>query len=198
MQTLLSNLFIVVALTHQLNKMKMKTLFALILVVLSTQLSAQATWHTFENDRITIAFPKNPKTTTQAVPTAIGNIDMNIASYDASKNGDGNFAFVFISSVYPDSLINSNKKELLQGFFRNSIDGAVNNVGGKLISETEVELNGFPGREVKIDYGNGLAIIFLHLYLVKNNVYFVQTITQKEKEGNADVLRFHQSFKLKN
>ena len=124
----------------------MKTVLSFILAFLSLQSSAQDTSYVHENNQISITFPKKPEFTTQSVPTAIGKIDMNIASYDASKNGDGNFAFVFISSVYPDSLINSNKKELLPAFFRNSIDGAIKNVDGKLISENEVELNGFPGR----------------------------------------------------
>jgi hypothetical protein len=176
----------------------MKPILFFVFALLSLQSWAQNSGYVYENAQISITFPKKPEITTQSVPTAVGDINMNIASYDASKNGDGNFAFSFISSVYPDSLINSNKKELLQGFFRNSIDGAIKNVDGKLISESEIELNGFPGREVKIDYGNGLAIIFLRLYLVKNNVYFVQTITQTAKDGNADVRKFHQSFKLKN
>jgi hypothetical protein len=184
--------------SKQLNKMKMKTIVVLMLVIISAPLSAQTTWYTYENERIAITFPQKPESSVQTVSTAVGDLDLNIASYDASKNGDGNFAFVFISSIYPDSVINSNKKDLLKEFFRNSIDGAIKNVDGKLISEKEVELHGFPGREVKIDYGNGLAIIFLHLYLVKNNVYFIQTITRKDKEGNSDVTKFHQLFRLKN
>jgi hypothetical protein len=87
--------------------------------------------------------------------------------------------------------------EKLPEFFRTSIDGAVKNVNGKLISEKVVALDGFPGREVKIDYGNGMAIIFLRMFLVNNKGYFVQTISQTGKEGNESAARFHKSFKLK-
>lgn len=154
-------------------------------------------WYTYDNGEVVIEFPKEPEFSSQQVETAIGKINMNIASYDGSSNGDANHAYVFISSVYPDSLINSSKKELLPEFFRKSIDGAVTNVNGKLLTEKEVVLDGFPGREVKVDYGNGLAVILMRMYLVKNRAYFIQTITETSKDGNEGVLRFHQSFNVK-
>jgi hypothetical protein len=156
-----------------------------------------ADWYTYQSQEISIEFPKEPELTSQSVPTAVGDIEMKIASYDGSKEGDINLAYVFISSIYPDSLINSNKKEMLPDFFRSSIDGAVKNVNGKLIAEKEVLLDGFPGREAKVDYGNGQAIIAFRMYLVQNRAYFIQTISEKGKEENESALRFRNSFKLK-
>lgn len=157
----------------------------------------QTDWYTYQNQEISIEFPKEPELTTQTVPTAIGAIEMKIASYDGSKDGDANLAYVFISSVYPDSLINSSKTKKLAAFFRGGIDGAVKNVHGRLISEREVTLNGFPGREAKVDYGNGVAIIFLRMFLVHNRSYFVQTISATGKEDNESAARFRKSFQLK-
>lgn len=176
----------------------MKTSLFYLLVFLSTQLPKPANeWYTYQNQQFSIEFPQEPEVTKQNVPTAIGDIEMKIASYEGPKNTDGNLAYVFISSIYPDSLINSGSKEKLPGFFRSSIDGAVKNVNGKLISEKVVTLNGFPGREANVDYGNGLAIIAVRMFLVKNHVYFVQTISEAGKADNENALRFHQSFKLK-
>jgi hypothetical protein len=156
-----------------------------------------AEWYTYQNAEMSIEFPKEPELTSQAVPTAVGDIEMKIASFQGSKDGDINLAYVLISSNYPDSLINSGKKEMLSEFFRNSIDGAVANVKGKLLSEKEIMLNGFPGREVRVDYGDGLAIILFRMYLVGNRGYFIQTISETAKEGNESALRFQNSFKLK-
>lgn len=161
-------------------------------------LKAQTGWYTYQNQEIRIDFPKEPKITSQSVPTAVGDIEMKIASFDGSKEGDINLAYVLISSIYPDSVVNSSKKEKLPGFFRSSIDGAVKNVNGKLISEKEIVLDGFPGRELKVDYGNGLAIISMRIYLVQNRAYFIQTISETGKEGNENALRFQHSFRLKN
>jgi hypothetical protein len=102
-----------------------------------------------------------------------------------------------ITSEYPDSLINSGKTELLPQFFRNSIDGAVRNVQGKLLSEKNITINGFPGREVRVDYQNGTAIIKMDFYLVHNEMIMLQTITEPSKENNASELKFYASFKLK-
>jgi hypothetical protein len=177
----------------------MKTLLLYLFVFLSTQLPKPANeWYTYQNQQFSIEFPQEPEVTVQKVPTSIGDIEMKIASYEGSGKGDVNLAYVFISSIYPDSVINSGSKEKLPGFFRSSIDGAVKNVNGNLLSEKVVTLNGFPGREAKVDYGNGLAIIAVRMFLVKNHVYFVQTISEAGKADNEHALRFHRSFKLKN
>lgn len=176
----------------------MKTALVCLLALVSSQFfTPDTTWYTFETEEIRIEFPKEPALSKQMAPTAVGDIEMNIASYDASRDGDSTLAYVFISSVYPDSMLTSIKKEEIPAFFRASIDGAVKNVSGQLISEKEVTLNGFPGREARIDFGNGTAVIYLHMYLVRNTGYFIQTITETGKVENQAALRFHRSFRLK-
>jgi hypothetical protein len=176
----------------------MKTTLLYLFIYLSAHVfDHPADWYTYQSQEIIIEFPKEPELTSQSVPTAVGDIEMKIASYDGSKEGDINLAYVFISSNYPDSLINSNKKEMLPDFFRSSIDGAVKNVNGKLIAEKEIMLDAFPGREAKVDYGNGQVIILFRMYLVQNRAYFIQTISEAGKEENESALRFRNSFKLK-
>jgi len=154
-------------------------------------------WYLFDSKEFSIEFPKKPTASTQNVNSAIGELKMDMFMYDASNGGDDNVLYGLVTSVYPDSLVNSDKTEILSTFFRNSIDGAVKNVQGKLLTEKTIEINGFPGREIKVDYQNGLAIIKMRMYLVHNKMIFLQTITETAKDDNASALKFHNSFKLK-
>lgn len=175
----------------------MKTTLLYLLFCLSTSVFHPfADWFLYKNQQMSIEFPQEPNITAQSVPTAVGDIEMKIASFESKNEADSNLAYVFIASDYPDSLINSGKKELLPQFFRASVDGAVKNVNGKLISEKEISIEGFPGREVNVDYGNGQAIISFRMYLVHNRAYFIQTLSEKEKAANKDAVRFMNSFKL--
>ncbi|RPD50991.1 hypothetical protein [Paracnuella aquatica] len=175
----------------------MKTTLLYLLFCLSTSVFHPfADWFLYKNQQMSIEFPQEPNITTQSVPTAVGDIEMKIASFESKNEADSNLAYVFIASDYPDSLINSGKKELLPQFFRASVDGAEKNVNGKLISEKEISIEGFPGREVNVDYGNGQAIISFRMYLVHNRAYFIQTLSETEKAANKDAIRFMNSFKL--
>ena len=118
--------------------------------------------------------------------------------YDASQLKEDNLLYGAIDSEYPDSLVNSDKSEILPKLFRGSIDGAVRNVNGVLLSENVMNYKGFPGREVRIDYNKGQAIIKMRLLLVHNKMIILQTITETSKDGNNASLHFLNSFQLKN
>ncbi len=154
-------------------------------------------WYVFDSKEFSIEFPKKPTASIQTFNSAVGELKMDMLMYDGSKDNDDNFLYGLITSEYPDSLINSGKTEILSTFFRNSIDGTVKNVQGKLLSEKSIEINGFHGREVKVDFQNGLAIIKMRMYLVQNKMIILQTITETSRDNNPPVSKFHDTFKLK-
>ena len=102
-----------------------------------------------------------------------------------------------ISTEYPSGTAHSDNKAALPEIFEGSVNGAVANVAGKLLSDQAIEINGYPGREFRIDFQDGLAVIKMRSYLVKNKMFILQTICDPKKEGNAAAERFFASFKLK-
>jgi hypothetical protein len=177
---------------------KIRTIIATLLLFLSTTSFVGAfDWYLFESSDFSVEFPHEPTTTAQLVNTAIGEMTMKITMYDASKDGDENLVYGLVTSEYPDSLIKSSTKETIDELFRRSIDGAVTNVKGTLLTEKKIELDGFPGRETRADFQNGLAIIKMRMYLVKNKMFLMQTITETSKENNSNSLKFLNSLKLK-
>lgn len=174
----------------------MKTTLLCLLVFIGSQaFRAASDWHTFENDNISIEFPKKPTLSKQTAPTAMGDIEINIASYETS--GENSIAYVLMSKIYPDSLIALIKKEDLSVFYRDQLESSVKKIGGQLISDKKVTLNGYPGREARIDIEDGTIVINLHMYLVRNTLHLIQTVMNKGKEDDKTSLRFHRSFKLK-
>ncbi len=156
-------------------------------------------WFLLKSEVFQIEFPKEPATTTEVIDSEIGALEMKIFLYDASQAGtDDNLVYMATYIEYPDTLISSEQTDKISAIFRGAIDGMVNNVSGKLLSESEITLNGFPGKEVKIDFRNGLAIFKVRFYLIKHKMYIIQTITETGKFPNKSVDRFLDSFKLIN
>jgi len=180
-------------------KTKKSLMGIMVLLTLTMGFVKPGDWFLLKSKAFQIEFPKEPNAETKVIDSEIGPLSMKIFMYDASKTGkDDNMVYGLIYTEYPDSLINSDFASQLPVFFRNAIDGSVKNVAGKLLSVTEIAINGFPGREIKIDFGNGMAIIKMRFYLVKNKMYIIQTITETGKISNKSIDRFMDSFKLVN
>lgn len=180
--------------------MKLKIIIPIIvLYAILTGFTAPGNWVLFKYDDYSIEFPVAPKSETKMLNSSLGELKLNFFIYDASKSNkkDDNLVYMMMSTEYPDSSINSDDKESLTEIFRNGVDGAVKRVQGKLLSEKSIEIQGFPGREIKVDYKNGMAIIKIRLYLVRNKMYMLQVITETAKESNILVEKFLNSFTLK-
>lgn len=180
-----------------MNKFNTILFFSVLVSIMSFKPMTE--WHQYNTSKFKVLFPKMPTNTVKKVNTEAGEIEMQVYMYNSSKDEtDENLIYSVIASEYPKEHIESHiKHDNLETFFRNSIDGMVSNVKGKLISESKIILGKFKGREIKIDFKNGLAIIKNRMYLVENNVYLIQTITKTEKENNKSIEKFMNSFELK-
>ena len=176
-------------------------LIYLILFCISVHLgySQSSEWINFKSPEgdYSILFPEQPSANHQNIDSDIGELKMNIFMYQANdSNADDNILYGITSTAFPKDYLVDPTEDELKEFFRGSIDGAVNNVQGKLISEKIVTFEGYPGREFKIDYRDGLAFIFMRAYLVENTMYMLQTITVPSKDSNKSIYRFMDSFSL--
>ena len=177
--------------------MKKPILFFL-LVCITFAVQAQD-WSTHKNIELafTADFPGVPLKTTQDVPTAIGDITMHMLSVDTSTNLDASNALYAVAySAYPEENFKDSTDESDNATLNGAVNGAVTNVNGKLLVNNDINLNGFPGKEGKIEL-NG-AFIHLRVYLVENVLYFCQVICFAEKDDNTDINKFLDSFELIN
>lgn len=175
----------------------LKGLRLVVLVTLVLSFSNIEEWVLFQTKHCEMYFPKKPHELSQTINSTLGTLNMNIYSYEVPDSiNDDNLLYNLMETEYPDSLINSDKKDILVKFFRDAIDGAVSSIHGKLLSETIIHYEDYPGREIRIDFKDGLAVIKMHFYLVKNKLYMLQTITFTKNDNNESINKFMNSFKL--
>src|SRR5665213_3356589 len=178
----------------------LKILTGLLFLVFAT-LSFTPTdeWIMVKTENCKIFFPQEPTDQSGTVNTAKGDLKVNIYLYKASANTkDDNLAYILTETEYPDSVMNSDKTDQLDAFFQKSIDGVVNKFHGKLLSESKTAIDGYPGREVKLDLQNGKAVMNIRFFLVKNRMYILETITTAEKDSNKSIEKFMNSFEITN
>jgi hypothetical protein len=181
-------------------KKTIKIALALFILATATSFISAKKWYalTVKSAGYKIEFPLQPTESTQVVDSEIGELTLNIQMLDLTS-GDAindNWVYMVNFTKYPKEFVDSDDKSALATLFRSSIDGAVTSVNGKLLSEKKVKLGSYPGREVKIDFQDGLAIIRMRLYLVENKMYILETITETKKDNNKDIAKFMDSFEL--
>jgi hypothetical protein len=161
--------------------------------------SQSSDWHAIESsdNGFRIHFPQEPEVNPRIVNTGIGELTLDVYMYEVNdQSKDDNLVYSVICTEYPASIFQNATEETLKVFFRNSVDGAVNNVHGALLSELIIQYDGHLGREIKIDFREGLAIITMRMYLIGNKMYMIQTITETNKDFNTSISRFMDSFRL--
>ncbi len=148
-----------------------------------------------EASGFTALTPGKVTITNQIVPSELGDLKMDMFSHTPAQ-GDDNIIYMVIHSVYPEGSVSSEDKDGIDGFFESAIGGAVSKVKGKILTQKDLSLSGYPGKEVTIDFNDGMFIIALRIYLVKNTVYMLQIISETKKVGNVSSNRFMESLKL--
>lgn len=144
-----------------------------------------------------IEFPEEPTKNIQTVKTEAGNVDMYINMLDlSSKDQDVNLIYMSSFAQYPDSIVHSDKKQQIVAFFKETLDGLIGSIEGELLEEKEVNIGQYKGKEVKINFQDGMAVIRIRVYLVENNVYMLQVVTKTDKDNNESISKFMNSFAL--
>jgi len=152
----------------------------------------------FETKSYKISFPGEPKKMTQNLPTKVGQLLMTIDAYEpGTLAGDDNHLYMIMDTDYPDTIVHSDKTEIIDKFFRDAIDGVVKDLTYKLMTETQGQVGKYPSRTIEIDYKDGLAIMKMKLILYKNKFIIIQTITETKKYSNPSIDKFFDSFVLK-
>jgi len=138
-------------------------------------------------------YPGTPKRSMQKVPTAVGELDMHMVMY-SPDSGDDNAIYSVIRSDYPEDQFKNADAEYNNKILTGAVNGAVSNVNGTLIFDNKVKFNGYPGRSIKIQMQGGF--IYINAYLVENSMFITQVICLTNKDENASIQRFLNSFEI--
>eukprot|EP01028_Stygiella_incarcerata_P013874 TRINITY_DN854_c0_g3_i1.p1 TRINITY_DN854_c0_g3~~TRINITY_DN854_c0_g3_i1.p1 ORF type:complete len:319 (+),score=-37.23 TRINITY_DN854_c0_g3_i1:586-1542(+) len=157
-------------------------------------------WEAFHADEagFSVLFPHSPSREAQSTDTEIGELEVVQYSYQPEIGDDANMLYGVGYTTYPVNTINSEtlSAEQLRQVLDGSVNGAVSNVKGTLLSSNNISYKGYPGREIKVEIRNGLAVAKMISYLVKDKMYIIQVISPAKNGENASIDYFINSFKI--
>lgn len=173
-----------------------------IMAITSFAFTTIGDWEIFQSEagKFQIEMPDLPAFSSQQHTTALGDINMNVFMHEADADIDDNILYMISYTDYPVAKINGETmdKAALGQYYKDAVQGSVNNLDGVLKSEKTIDIFGHEGREIIVNYMENQAIMRMQILLVKNRMYAIQAIALAGKEGNDDQNRFFNSFELLN
>jgi len=128
------------------------------------------------------------------VRTDLGKLAYHILVYNNQQKNAENLFYMITFCDYPPGTIHSDSTALLKDFFEASIDQAASSVKGEVVYQSDVSLQGYPGKVWRINYLRDQAVIKTKAFMVRNRFYSIQTVTLKDMAMNAASERFFDSF----
>ena len=161
-----------------------------ILVCLVILGCGKSEWVQFSPDDagFAVLMPGEPKSAVQDVQTAIGSLQLNLFGYNTA---DAYLAVAYTD--YPQSHIDS---VAVAEFLYTVREGMLEGVGGVLQEETEISLNGYPGRSIVATVSEKNAKIYARLFLVGNRLCQILMVEENTTHDETDRIRFFDSFRL--
>jgi hypothetical protein len=147
-------------------------------------------WKEFvsKTGRCAVTMAGTPTETKQTFDTDAGPVEATLYMLEADN---GFVAYLMGFNDFPAELVaKSDPQTMLDG----ARDGAVRNVGGKLIEEKKISIEGHPGRYLKVSAEDNL--VFARVYLVKNRLYQALVVFPTKTLRQGDVDKFLTSFRL--
>jgi hypothetical protein len=165
------------------------TFLVFVLGAFSVHAGDQPEWKEFasKEGRFKIVMPGAPKQEELETESDFGKgvLHMNVAQADKTMYG-ANYC------DFPAEIKNAPLKKV----FDSSRDGAVANLEGKLVRESDIKLGDYPGREIHIGAEDGKQLFRARVYLVDRRLYQVVVFGSKEAAISKQADKFFDSFKL--
>jgi hypothetical protein len=147
----------------------------------------QADWLKFKSteENFTISLPSEPSQEQTRGKSPLGN---GHHIYRVESNG---ISYTISNSVLENPPAHPEDIKRTFDFARDLVLMVTN---GKLLSNKDISLDRFPGREVRIEKGK--MIWTLRAYVVRERLYQLMTTEPKSKEQSPETIKFFESFKL--
>jgi len=167
------------------------------LAILSGFIAHSSDWYKYQDNDCEVLFPAPPTADTIVKDvSSIGKIYFYRHILKNTEN-ESNITYEFLKIEYPpDELVNPTK-DVIESFFKGIVEESLSKTHGKLLSEKDISLSGYPGKEVKINFDNGTKMITMKTYLVKSKNYTLEAVALAGKETNSTATKFFDSFKIK-
>lgn len=163
----------------------------------------QLDWQLFKHldGNFSILAPGNLEEKISLFDTKIGKIEGHTHFfYDKNEAADNTF-YLLKWWDFPANSMHADSIELLADFWKTTLEGEAENLGGKLTWHTDAPFHTqtattWPGQTARIDYRKGRAVAKIRYLLVKNRLFTLETLCPAEHALNLSTDRFFDSFRL--
>ncbi len=175
----------------------MKVRYTTLVVLFICAIAFSQEWKTFKNLELGVIadFPGEPERMDQQVPVDTTSYTMKMYFFEDTVNPNpNNYIYALARTDYHKDAFEGDDSNRDNAVLDGAVSGAASNVKGTVDRKETITLNGFPGRAAKIKMQQGY--IHVRVYLVQHTMYFTQVICATDKDGNADIKKFFDSFDI--
>ncbi len=164
----------------------------------TTVISNTENWKDFTSihGQFKVRVPGEFKEKADTFDTDIGNLIYHTFFYQDQSEEAENFIYMISYVDYPVEAVHSDSTDLLEEFFKATIDQATFSIAGDLAYSNPIEEQGYPGFLWRINYRQNTGIIKTKALLKDNRYYAIQAVSTKELALNPTIDRFLDSFKI--
>lgn len=141
-----------------------------------------------------IDFPGEPKNNSRTVDSEYGKLALDIRTYEPI--GQHNLLYIVMETKYPTQVANQNDLNALNAFYKKSIDGSINSVNGVLISIEDIYIQDKLGKEFRVSFSEGKALMVYRVLYFDNSMYMIGVITSPNKDNNIEMNKYFESFRI--
>jgi|GEM_PF-2046528 hypothetical protein len=168
---------------------RMGSILFLLFAFMATPVHAEWKEYAISKGAFAVSMPRAPVIEKHAVDTEFGAIDTQVV---LAKTGPS-VAYAVVYCEYPQDALFCIAPEK---YLNRAGDQMVRKMNGNLINESQILLDGFPGREIKISVPNG--ILHLKLFAVGKRSYQIYAVGLNNSASHTDARKFLTSFRLLN
>ena len=168
--------------------------FQLVQASLTVEIAqAQSIWKPFssQDGGFRVLMPGTPTQEKRTTKTNFGSLPVNV--FSVIRENEAGYLVSYLDFPRDIAL---NSRELNQSLSAIAT-GFAQGSGGKLVSQRNIRLGNFPGREIRLQFEQGV-IGRGRLYLINKRMYVVMAITNKERYLTKSIEGFLNSFQLVN
>jgi hypothetical protein len=156
-------------------------------------LIAQSLWKPFSSKEggFTVLMPGQPTQENRRVNTEVGPIP--VQAFSVVRRGEALYAVAY--SDFPEN-ISQNSRDV-DRLLAQVASGFAQGAKGRLVSQQNIRLGDFPGREIRLQLNRGV-IARGRLFVVNKRLYQVIVVTGQERNLTKSIEGFFKSFRLLN
>jgi hypothetical protein len=150
-------------------------------------------WEVFSSqaDQFSVIFPGTPVVQNKTEKTPLG--DLRLKMY---IDQSGASSYTVMAMEIPKA-IRQSVAEDADSTLDGVADGFLKGSGGKLISQKEVMVDGFLGREIEASFLDGASKVRCQVVLTRERIFMVAVVAPAEEDVSAETKAYFGSFKLK-